>query len=98
MNQLILIASLISFAVAAPTATGHHGNAVNYGTGGGIIGFLVLLLDIYIFLELFKSSRPGTHKLLWALAVFFFPILGAALYFLFADRAKYNNYSAIEEV
>lgn len=32
-----------------------------------------LLVDVYIFLELFKSSRPIERKVLWALLVFFFP-------------------------
>jgi hypothetical protein len=44
---------LATLAFAAPiagevTATG-HGDAWQYGTGGGIIGFVVLILDIIVF-------------------------------------------------
>lgn len=99
MDKLILFSSFVASIAAAPVAATGHGNVVRYGTGGGILGFLVydspppqcavcrrpvadmskpltqysLLVDIYIFLELFKSSRPIERKFLWALLVFFFP-------------------------
>ena len=41
--------------------------------------------------ELFKSSRPPLHKLLWALLVFIFPIVGVIVYWLLSDRKKYND-------
>ena len=48
-----------------------------------------MLKDIAV--ELFKSSRPPIHKLLWAVAVFFVPIIGPILYYLLSDRAKWND-------
>jgi len=48
--QLLLGASL---ALAAPVpdtaAVSTAGNAWQYGTGGGIIGLIVLILDIIVF-------------------------------------------------
>lgn len=41
--------------------------------------------------ELFKSKRPPLHKLLWALLVFIFPIVGVVLYYLLSDRKKHNE-------
>lgn len=38
--------SLVAFAAAAPVTAQDHGNAIQYGTGGGIVGFIVLILDI----------------------------------------------------
>jgi hypothetical protein len=47
---MLLQASLFSLAAASEviTATG-HGNAWKYGSGGGVIGFVVLILDIIVF-------------------------------------------------
>lgn len=51
---LVLQFSLLSFAMAEETvsATG-HGNAWKYGSGGGVIGFIVLILDIIAIRESF---------------------------------------------
>jgi hypothetical protein len=48
--SLLLQASFFSLAAASEviTATG-HGNAWKYGSGGGVIGFVVLILDIIVF-------------------------------------------------
>lgn len=51
MYQLALAAllqlSLFSLAEAAPISA--QSNSWQYGTGGGIIGFIVLILDIIVF-------------------------------------------------
>lgn len=50
--------------------------------------------------ELLKSSRPVSHKLLWSVLVFIFPIGGIVIYWLLSDRQKWNNgngYEAIQE-
>ena len=48
------------------------------------------MLTSVILVELFNSSRPALHKLLWALLVFFFPVLGLLIYFFFSNRQEYN--------
>ena len=41
--------ALLSLAFAEETvSTTAHGNAWKYGSGGGIIGFIVLILDIIV--------------------------------------------------
>ncbi|KAL0933583.1 uncharacterized protein CTRU02_210382 [Colletotrichum truncatum] len=90
-------------AAAAPvsdptlSATG-HGNTWQYGTGGGIIGFVVLVLDIIVFIEVLKSDRTVSHKVLWCLVVFLFPIIGMIIYWLFSNRAAHNSRSGYEPV
>ena len=54
--SMLLQLFLISLAMAAPivdevSAQG-HGNAWQFGAGGGIIGFIVLILDIIVFSKL----------------------------------------------
>ncbi len=60
MIQNVLLSGFIAqlwlavLAIAAPVAeetlrTADHGNAWHYGTGGGIVGLIVLILDIIVF-------------------------------------------------
>jgi len=41
--------------------------------------------------EVIKSNRPASHKLLWSLLVFIFPIGGLLIYWLFSNRESYNS-------
>ena len=57
--SLVLQLSLLSLAVAQPIST--NSNSWQYGTGGGIIGFIILILDIIVFgmsCFLFPSINP----------------------------------------
>jgi hypothetical protein len=44
----LLQLSLICLAAAAPLTTQNHGNSWQYGTGGGVLGLIVLVLDIIV--------------------------------------------------
>ncbi|KAH6614021.1 hypothetical protein C7974DRAFT_69060 [Boeremia exigua] len=65
------------------------------GTGGGILGFIVLVLDIIAWIEIFKSNRPVSGKVIWALVVFLFPVVGMIIYYLFSNRQAHNTYEPI---
>ncbi|KAK6352086.1 hypothetical protein TWF730_008917 [Orbilia blumenaviensis] len=99
MLFFILTALLSSLALAAPVSDEIitiQENAWGYGAGGGIVGLIIFILDVLVFIELFKSSRPASHKILWGLFVFFFPILGLIIYYLFSNRQSYtHNYEAL---
>ena len=123
-NTLALFLQFFFFALAfaQPIETAGHGNAWKYGSGGGVIGFIVLILDIIVFsmsplsllslsvlflhlnqsnhlspVEVLKSNRPPSHKLLWCLVVFLFPILGLVIYWLFSNRQAHNSGSGSYE-
>jgi len=88
---LFLQLCLAALALAAPmTATGMNPSQ-QYGTGGGVVGFIILVLDILVWIEVIKSSRPTSHKLGWCVLVFLLPVIGPICYYLFSDRAKYNQ-------
>ncbi|KAI2642104.1 hypothetical protein GGS21DRAFT_501168 [Xylaria nigripes] len=70
-------------------------NSWQYGAGGGIVGFIVLVLDLIVFVEVVKSNRPTGSKILWCLIVFLFPIVGMLLYFLFSNRRAHNTYEPL---
>ncbi|KAI0128307.1 hypothetical protein BJ170DRAFT_682103 [Xylariales sp. AK1849] len=93
--SLFLQLCLATLAFAAPVAneitTAGHGDAWQYGTGGGILGFIVLILDILVFIEVLKSNRPPIEKLIWCLVVFLFPVIGMIIYWLFSNRDSHNS-------
>jgi len=95
---MLLQFSLLSLAMAEETLTAQGSNTWQYGTGGGIIGFIVLVLDIIVFLEVLKSDRPVLHKVLWCLVVFLFPIIGMIVYYLFSDRASHSGSGGYESI
>ncbi|PSS00687.1 hypothetical protein BD289DRAFT_450253 [Coniella lustricola] len=95
---LFLQLSLAALAFAAPIAgeVSATSNTWQYGTGGGILGFIVLVLDILVFIEVLKSNRSPASKLIWCLVVFLFPIIGMVLYWLFSNRAEHNSGGSYE--
>lgn len=48
----------------------------------GIIGLVVLILDIIAIVSIFGAGKPASWKLLWTLLVLFLPVVGMILYFL----------------
>jgi len=49
---------------------------------GGLLGLVVLVLDIVAIIDILGGSGSASHKLLWFIVVFFLPVLGMILYFL----------------
>ncbi|KAG9193087.1 hypothetical protein G6011_03122 [Alternaria panax] len=92
--SLLLQLSMFMLAEAAPMAV-QSAKPWQAGTGGGIIGFIVLVLDIIAWIEIFKSNRPVPNKVLWALVVFLFPVVGMIIYYLFSNRQAHNTYEPI---
>lgn len=41
--------------------------------------------------EVIKSDRPVSHKLLWSLLIFLFPIIGIIIYFFFSNRQSHSQ-------
>ncbi|KAJ3573325.1 hypothetical protein NPX13_g4744 [Xylaria arbuscula] len=100
ISYILLQLCLAAWAIAAPFAedavtTTTTKTPWQYGAGGGIVGFIVLILDIIVFVEVLKSNRPASNKLLWCLIVFLFPIIGMLIYFLFSNRKAHNTYEPL---
>ncbi len=53
----------------------------------GIFGLIILILDIYAILMIVQSSAKGIQKLIWALVVFFLPLIGLIIWY-FAGPGK----------
>jgi len=48
----------------------------------GILGLIVLILDIFAIIKIAQSSESTVKKILWALLVFFLPIIGLIIWFI----------------
>ncbi|KAI1428831.1 hypothetical protein F5Y12DRAFT_710774 [Xylaria sp. FL1777] len=95
---LLLQLCLAAWAFAAPLSDETMTTSTapwHYGAGGGVIGFIVLVLDLIVFVEVLKSNRPASNKLIWCLIVFLFPIVGMFVYFLFSNRKAHNTYEPL---
>lgn len=53
-----------------------------------IFGVIILILDVLALLDIFRQPWEIGKKILWAAIVFFFPLGGLILYYLFAGRGK----------
>ena len=55
----------------------------------GIVGILILILDIIAMADCISSSMDTTKKLLWVLLILVLPFLGMILYFLLGKRSAF---------
>ena len=53
---------------------------------GGILGLLLLALDIWAIVNIFQSAAANRAKLTWTLAVLLLPLLGLILWYFRGPR------------
>jgi cytochrome bd-type quinol oxidase subunit 1 len=54
----------------------------------GIGGLIILIADIVAIVMILQSSAPRPEKLIWALVVFFLPLIGLVLWFFAGPGRK----------
>ncbi len=62
--------------------------AYTYQSSHGILGMIVLVLDVIAIVSLLMGRSSVGHRLLWILLVLFLPFIGMLLYFLFGRSAS----------
>ena len=53
---------------------------------GGLIGLVILVLDIIAIIDLFKSVKETGKKVLWLILILILPVIGMVLYFLIGKK------------
>lgn len=53
---------------------------------GGIIGLIILVLDIVALVGLWKSAAASGKKVLWTVLILLLPVIGLVLYFLIGKK------------
>jgi hypothetical protein len=52
----------------------------------GIVGLLVLVLDIIAIVNILQSGMDSVKKLIWILLVLVLPVIGMILWFVIGDK------------
>jgi hypothetical protein len=52
----------------------------------GILGLIVLILDIIAIVDVLKSSMDTGKKALWIVLIILLPVIGMVLYFLMGKK------------
>lgn len=52
----------------------------------GILGLVILVLDILAIVDIVKSPKSGGQKALWIILVVVLPVLGLILYYLLGRK------------
>jgi hypothetical protein len=60
----------------------------NLGYGGGVIGLLILIGDIWALVNILQSSTGNDKKLLWVVVVVLLPLIGLILWFFMGPRDR----------
>lgn len=53
---------------------------------GGLIGLIILVLDIVAIVDLFKSAKDMGKKVLWTILIIVLPLIGMVLYFVIGKK------------
>ncbi len=56
------------------------------GTGTGLLGLVILILDIWAIIKVLGSSATTGMKLVWVLVIIFLPVIGLILWFLLGPK------------
>ncbi len=71
----------------------HHFGAIKFGDidmgfeYGGILGIIILILDIWAILQIIKGGGSTGSKILWILVILLLPVIGLLIWFL-AGRGR----------
>jgi hypothetical protein len=55
---------------------------------GGILGFIILVLDIWAIVSIIRSGQAIGVTVLWIIIILLLPVLGLILWFLLGPKAK----------
>ncbi|HXX26102.1 MAG TPA: PLDc N-terminal domain-containing protein [Pseudolabrys sp.] len=54
----------------------------------GIIGLIILVLDIWAIVQIVQGGGPTDKKVLWVLIILLLPVIGLILWLMIARRAR----------
>jgi len=80
-SRLPLTALLFPLMLLATSCSRYNDNG-----SLSIIGVLYLILAIAAVISLLKQDWDITKKIIWGVVIWFFPVLGSIIYFLFSGR------------
>jgi hypothetical protein len=62
--------------------------ANTYGPFHGLLGLIILALDIVAIVSVLRGTSSTGRKVLWVLFILLFPLIGVVLYFLLGRSSQ----------
>ncbi len=59
---------------------------MGFGWGGGIVGLVILALDIWAIVQVVGSGAAPAAKLVWILVILILPVIGLIIWLLAGPR------------
>lgn len=53
---------------------------------GGLLGLIILVLDIYAIVKIVGSAASTGAKIIWVIVILIFPLLGFILWLIFGPK------------
>lgn len=53
---------------------------------GGILGVIILILDIWAIVRVFQSGASTVAKVIWILVILFLPVIGLIIWLIAGPR------------
>ncbi len=53
---------------------------------GGLIGLIILILDVWAIIKTVQSSLSNGAKVLWVVVILLLPVVGLIIWWIFASR------------
>lgn len=60
---------------------------MDLGIGGGLIGLIILALDIWAIINVIGSGTSTGKKVLWVLLILFLPVIGLIIWAIAGPRS-----------
>ena len=57
------------------------------GIGGGLLGFIIFVLDIYAIVKILGSSASTVMKVVWVVVVALLPVVGLIIWFIAGPKS-----------
>jgi hypothetical protein len=58
-----------------------------YGPGGGLLGLLVLIADVWALVNIFQSGADTGSKVIWVVVIIVLPVLGFILWYFMGPKS-----------
>ncbi len=60
---------------------------MGYGWGGGIVGLIILALDIWAIIQIVGSAASAAAKVIWVIVVLVLPVIGLIIWLIAGPRS-----------
>ena len=90
MTRSLRLLPLVAAGLAVVLLAGCGGTALDLARGGtslGLCGILHLIAVVWAFVQIANSRADQGSKILWALVVFFFPLIGLIAWYFAGPKS-----------